>query len=361
MKAFLVGLTLISIPVTATAQNTATVVENAPVYVTNTPSANQTPLRVAAVGTVFKVVGQEGDWFQVEFNDPRWGRRQGWVHKKFVNYVDEALRPMDLTVREATPAPAPQSAPAAPSRQVRPAPTPVLQESSRVWIEVNFGVAFPHESTLTTSGSYDYFDEVATETASYDFSRGAEFDFGGGVMITPSFGLGVAFAGTAHKDPVGLSANIPHPLYPDAYASDSSETNDELKRTEGSINMLAVYQKDIDDHSRFRIFGGPTYFRLKADAVTEVLWDQQFGIFTRNNVVSITGYRGREVEETGWGFNVGADYSYFLTRVFGLGFMGRYNLGQVTFREDPAAVIPSGDVDVKVGGFQFGGGLRLRF
>jgi hypothetical protein len=107
-------------------------------------------------------------------------------------------------------------------------------------------------------------------------------------MITRSFGLGVSFAGTATQHPVGLSANIPHPLYRLSYGSASGDSVDDLKRTEGSVNIQAVFETN-NGPKRFRFFGGPTYFRVKADAVGEVDWQQRYGIFTRVNDVTITG------------------------------------------------------------------------
>ena len=86
---------VITVPFTAEAQNTATATTNAPIYVTNAPAPSVTPLRVAAVGTVFRIVGHQGDWLQVEFADPQWGRRVGWVQKTNVRVSDPNLRPMD--------------------------------------------------------------------------------------------------------------------------------------------------------------------------------------------------------------------------------------------------------------------------
>jgi len=100
MKTLGMALVLVCLPLAAFAQNTATVTTNAPIYATNAPGPNQTPLRVAAIGTVLKVTGQDGEWVQVQFDDPQWGRRTGWVEKKLISYVDESLKPMDLSVRE---------------------------------------------------------------------------------------------------------------------------------------------------------------------------------------------------------------------------------------------------------------------
>ena len=97
------------------ARQTATVTANAPIYLG--AAVSHTPLRVAAPGTVLKVLQQEDDWLQVEFNDPQWGPRVGWIHRSLVNVNPVEPQPMDLSVREATPA-----ATASPSR---PVPEPV--------------------------------------------------------------------------------------------------------------------------------------------------------------------------------------------------------------------------------------------
>jgi hypothetical protein len=79
---------------------------NAPIYIRAAPPDGTTPLRVAAVGTTLRVLAQEGEWLNVEFNDPRWGIRRGWIHATFTDFADAALTPMDLSVREpADPAP----------------------------------------------------------------------------------------------------------------------------------------------------------------------------------------------------------------------------------------------------------------
>ena len=83
-------------------RGTATVTANAPIYIG--PAASPTPLRVAAPGTVLRVVGQEGDWLQVEFNDPQWGPRVGWVQRTYVQVRVPELEPMDLSVKPQPPA-----------------------------------------------------------------------------------------------------------------------------------------------------------------------------------------------------------------------------------------------------------------
>ncbi len=91
------------IATTAFAQDYAIVRAEAPILLRADPSL--TPLRVAAVGTRLLVLKDDGDWLQVEFNDPQFGRRIGWVQRHHLTLSAEALRPMDLSV-DSPPAPA---------------------------------------------------------------------------------------------------------------------------------------------------------------------------------------------------------------------------------------------------------------
>ncbi len=108
MKHLLIVMAVVILAAPAAAQgpaSTAVAVEQAPVYVTPDPS--RTPLRVAAQGTVFKVLAEEGAWTRVQFQDPQWGPRTGYVQTSALRFQRPELTPMDLSVREDQPAPAP--------------------------------------------------------------------------------------------------------------------------------------------------------------------------------------------------------------------------------------------------------------
>ena len=102
MRTWVITLALIAVPLTATAQSTATITTNAAIYSTSAPAANVSPVRVAALGTVLVVVAEDGDWLQIEFADPQRGRRTGWIRKEHARVSNPELMPMDLSTR-ATP------------------------------------------------------------------------------------------------------------------------------------------------------------------------------------------------------------------------------------------------------------------
>ena len=108
---------------------------------------------------------------------------------------------------------------------------------------------------------------------------------------------------------------------------------------------------------RVRVFGGPSYFRMKQDAVSAIEYLQSASLLSRANSVEITGYDSGRIEGGAWGYHAGVSGDYFFNRIVGVGGMARFSRATVT------AVDPLGEnaTDFRVGGAQFGGGLRLKF
>jgi hypothetical protein len=239
---------------------------------------------------------------------------------------------------------------------------PAQPSFERGWIDVNFGVAVAAEDAFTMRTTREIFDEPADFRADYSQPRGASFDFGGGVMITPVVGVGVSFSGTAHEDAANLSARVPHPIFANVYATDDALTDTVLQRVEGGINLQAMIVAAQSERFRFRVFGGPTYFRVEQDAVTAIRYDQAFLFLQPVNAIEITEFDSERIEGTGWGFHAGGDASFFFTRVFGVGGFAKFSRGTVDLANTLADVTGDDDVaSVKAGGFQVGGGLRLKF
>ncbi len=193
-----------------------------------------------------------------------------------------------------------------------------VTHSSKVWIDVSFGVASAAEKTKSTSISIpDGAGEFEDYRTTYNIPRGAAADFGAGYMFTERLGAGIAFNGTAHKDAADLSIRIPHPNFFNRHATDEGPTDEDLERTEGSVHFKFVVRPVHTDRVSFRVFAGPSYYRLTMDAVTDIRYAQVF--VGSLNAVEIISYDSSEVEATGWGFHGGADLSYFFTNSFGLG------------------------------------------
>jgi hypothetical protein len=342
----------------AAQESTATVTTVAPIYLR--PDATMTPLRTAAVNTTLKVLEETGEWIRVEFQDPQFGRRVGYVQARNVRVSRAEQVPMDLSIRPpAASARQPEQAPVAPAETPGASAAAKGQRFARGWIDVDFGVAISAKNDYTSTDIRTLFREPATFTVGYHLPAGAAFDFGGGFMFTPVFGLGVSFGGTAHQSPADLTIHIPHPTIANRYADDSTETDSDLQRVESHVNIVAMFASDPSARYRVRVFGGPTLFRMRQDVVDNIGFDQSFSLLGAN-IVDITTFDTTQIDfgdAIGWGFNVGADVSWFFTRVVGVGGFGRYNRGTITTM-DP---FTGDDAKYTVGGTQLGGGLRLRF
>lgn len=233
---------------------------------------------------------------------------------------------------------------------------PAFAQDERVWLEVNFGVAAAAEDSVATSVSLPKFGEMATFTSVYSSPRGANFDFGGGVMVTPIVGVGVNVQGAAHQEVPGMSVRVPHPVFFNSFASDVTVGDTPLSRAEGSFNIQAVVNATPNsERVRVRLFGGPTHFRVVQDTIDDIHYNQVYQVFGRGNSVDITNYEFSESEGTGWGIHGGADVTYFFNRIVGVGGFARFSRGNVELSDF------TGSYGVKAGGLQTGGGVRLKF
>ena len=133
------------------AGTTAVVTQSAPIFLA--PDATRQPLRVAREGSRLRVIEQGNGWFTVQFQDPQFGLRTGYVESRYVRVEPSAaLQPMDLSVAEvprATAAPPPAPAPSSPrasEASAAPAATRVSRDeiatrksvADRFWLGVGF-------------------------------------------------------------------------------------------------------------------------------------------------------------------------------------------------------------------------------
>lgn len=238
--------------------------------------------------------------------------------------------------------------------------TPALaQDEPKTWVDVNLGVAASAQGDVTTSFGGLLFDEPAALAAAYGQpSRGGDFDLGGGYMFSKKLGAGISFSNTAHvDDAAALAITIPHPFFFDAAGTAAGATEPALKRAEGAVHFQLVAQPRAAGPVQLRLFGGPSYFRVKQDLVADIGFLQSATPFSRSNVVSIDEWQRAETEGNAWGFHAGADASYFFSRFVGVGGMFRFSRATVALF-DP---LSQEDVEFKAGGVQAGGGVRLRF
>lgn len=195
-----VALLLLSAPSRSAAQDAATltttgagttavVLQAAPIFLA--PDASRQPLRVAREGSRLRVIESASGWMTVQFQDPQFGLRTGYVESRYVRVEPSAaLQPMDLSVVDAPRVAAPSATPPppatrsveaqAPSRAAPPVrgEAPVRKSSSDgFWI----GAGIEGNGLLSTEGGFN----SATESGR-----------GGGLEIGYGFTRRVSLYGT---------------------------------------------------------------------------------------------------------------------------------------------------------------------
>ena len=219
----------------------------------------------------------------------------------------------------------------------------------RGFANVNFGDQ-TQSHTFDSTKTFSLYDETATLKAGHKNGSGAIPDISGGVRVWRNVGLGIGYSRLQTTDDVTISASLPHPIFFDQPRSVSADAKG-LKHTESAVHLFGLWMLPLSDKMDLALFGGPSFYNVKQDLVTSVTIATETAPFTSPVVTP----KNETVKDTAVGVNVGVDWSYMVTRNVGGGIFIRYT--------GASAKLPVGasTVSVDVGGFQIGGGLRVRF
>jgi len=250
--------------------------------------------------------------------------------------------------------------------------------NSKVFFDLNlFGMSQSAAKDTTFEFKFEAFEEEAKISATYpkpkttnNFIGGDFLDLGGGFMFHRNMGAGVSYTRTAYEDPATVTAVIPHPVFFNALGTGSALTSnipetvcqcmDPLRREEQAVNLFFVYAPVRTKNVELKFFGGPTFFSYEGDMVFDMTYTQDFSFSTTFNQITITEYELADevVKGSGVGFNVGGEFNWFFTRVFGIGGGLKYNQGDVTVDEEPMS---EQEQKIRVGGLLTYFGVRFRF
>ena len=223
--------------------------------------------------------------------------------------------------------------------------------NGRLIVSVNGGLQ-PGSEDLTNSSAFTLYDEQATIDSAHKIEGGGMWDFGAQFKVRPNYGVGVAYSMLDSTNPATITGSIPHPLFFDQPRTLSASADD-LIHKESALHLQAVYFMPFIDKVDIALSAGPTFFSVRQQFARNVSFDKTPPDF---NSVTPAGVDVVSLEESGVGFNIGADVSYAFTSTIGAGVLLRYTRGSVDF-----AVGEGQSAEVKAGSIQFGAGLRIRF
>jgi hypothetical protein len=214
-------------------------------------------------------------------------------------------------------------------------------ELPRIHVDVNvLGYASPLGESKTFQKYGLNFGEVATFKAIYPESSGSgpfPAYLGGGYMVSRLLAIGVSYSRLSREGVVDLSAEIPHPAFFNAAGTGTTGTT--LSRRESAVHVSLALVPVRSNRLEFRLLGGPSFFTLKGDMVSEIEYEQAFDSLTPQNTITVIGTSSRTASGSAVGFHAGADFTYFVHRLVGVAGGVRYGQATVAIETEPLSNI----------------------
>ena len=218
-----------------------------------------------------------------------------------------------------------------------------MQWTDKGYVTVNGGGQFGSHD-LSQSASFPLYDETATVSSTSKVKSGGMFDVGGAYKVWKNNLLvGLSYSYVASKSDASVTGSIPDPVFFDRPRAVSATVPD-LKHRENQVHIDAIWMMPVANKLDIGFSAGPTIFSVKQDTIPTLTVTEPGPTVTAPVVSS---------SKTTVGINLGVDVQYMVAKKWGVGGLMRYSCGSVT--PDGAAK------KLTVGGFQIGGGARLRF
>ncbi|MDQ3068122.1 MAG: porin family protein [Acidobacteriota bacterium] len=223
--------------------------------------------------------------------------------------------------------------------------TPALAQMA--WTEKGFaalstGVQIG-TSDVSNTQSFDLYGETATLSSAQDIKGGLFFDGQFGYRVWRNLAVGVGVTFLQGKSEAGVTASVPDPIFTDRNRT-TSVTATDLTRREIWYAAQLTWVMPLTDKIDVFFTGGPAMVQVQQELPTS-------GTVTEPGPslsdVTVTNYN-----KNGLGFVVGADVRYMITPRFGVGALAKFSAATVEIVEGAKS---------DAGGFQIGGGVRIKF
>lgn len=215
------------------------------------------------------------------------------------------------------------------------------QTTKNMFLDINAGVQAASR-TFVVAGEQTVYGESAIFSASQKVGSAPMVDFSGGYRVWRDLSIGIGFSYAGKSSDATMSAAVPHPLFHDRRVT-SDLTAEGAKHSEKTVYLQAIWTVPVTDKIDASFMVGPSFINVSQEVANGI------------TVTAGTQTAAAALEtqsDTATGFHLGADLSYLLNPRYGVGGFVRYVGGQVGIPSVP---------ELKLGGFQIGGGARFRF
>ena len=222
--------------------------------------------------------------------------------------------------------------------------------SDRGYINVGWGVE-SGASAMTDTRTATIDEEAATVDSAGTFSSGSLFDVGVGIRVWRNLTVGAAYHQEQNDTDGQLTGSIPSPTFFNR-PRPLDETIPGLNRKEAAAHLMVGWVLPFGPKVDVIVSGGPSFFRVEQDAVSNVAIGESGGTFTTQETITTS-------KKSQTGFNAGADATYIFWQNdsvrLGAGAFVRYTAAEVSMP------MLASEQPTDLGGMQFGFGARLRF
>ena len=188
---------------------------------------------------------------------------------------------------------------------------------------------------------FPLYEEDATVQTSQDGKSAPMYDIRAGYKVWRNLAVGVGFSWASRSSDAALVATLPDPGVFDSPRTVNVDAPG-LKHSESALHISGTWMIPVTDKIDVGLVGGPTVFFLSKEVASPLTVTEPGPVVTVDPT---------EESETGVGLHIGVDLQYMLNKRYGVGGLARYTWGK--------ADVTGGEVTM--GGFQLGGGLRVRF
>jgi Outer membrane protein beta-barrel domain len=197
---------------------------------------------------------------------------------------------------------------------------------------------------LDTSTTFDLYEEKAAVASGQQVKGGGFFDLSAGYKVWRNLAAAIGYTRSGSQADATITGSIPDPrVFDQPRTITASATG--LHHTENTVHLMGVWMMPVTDKIDVGVSAGPSIFSVSQGLPTSISVAEP-GPTVSSVVVD-------DVKKTTVGVNFGVDVTYLVTKRFGVGGLARYTWGSVD--------LAGASDKLTVGGFQIGGGLRVRF
>lgn len=222
--------------------------------------------------------------------------------------------------------------------------------SERVLVSVNGAY---QSATSDFSDRFEFERELETGSTQSEYPVKAGFTFDGGVgyRFWKNLGAGVAVSYYTRDDIAHTTSSFPHPLFfnqPRQVIGDATG----VTRSERAVHVQLMYLIKTGGPLRIALSGGPSFFNVEQDIVSEVTIAELYPYDTAD----FASAKKTRLKASAPSFNVGADVMWMFAAKFGVGGIVRFSKATVDLDAPNNRTI-----SVDAGGPYAGGGVRILF